>query len=231
MVFVVKLEQFEGPLNLLLGLIEREELSITEISLAKVTDEYLRVVRAAPEIKPEDLADFLVVAAKLILIKSQTLLPGLAVREEEGPSLADQLRLYREFVEASRKVEMTIKRKHFMFGRAKPLIERAPEFSPPPKLTTEKLAAAFRLVLAVLEPIIKLPQAAVERAISIQEKIGRIRQMILDRVAISFHEVLAGAKSKTEVIVSFLALLELVKQRVIDAEQRQLFCEITVQKH
>lgn len=230
MAYVIKLAQFEGPLDLLLGLIEREELSITEISLAKVTDEYLRIVRGAPEIRPEDLADFLVVAAKLILIKSQVLLPGLDVEEEEGPSLADQLRLYREFVEASRKVELIIKKKHFMFGRSKPFIRRVPEFSPPPKLTVEKLAAAFRVVLAALESIVKLPRAAILRAISIQEKISHIRQMILDRIAVSFHEVLRGAKSKTEVIVSFLALLELVKQRVIDAEQGQLFHEITVQK-
>lgn len=230
MAYVVKLEQFEGPLDLLLQLIEREELSITEISLANVTDEYLRIVRSAPEIQPGDLADFLVVAAKLILIKSQVLLPGLDVEQEEGPSLADQLRLYKEFVEASRKVEEIIKKKHFMFVRTKPLIERVQEFSPPPKLTKEKLEAAFRNVLMVLEFIVKLPRAAIERAISIQEKIGHIRQMILDRVALSFHDVLRSAKSKTEVIVSFLALLELVKQRIVDVEQGQLFHEITVQK-
>lgn len=231
MAYLVKLEHFEGPLDLLLQLIEREELSITEVSLAKITDDYLTIVRSAKEIQPDELADFLVVAAKLILIKSQALLPGLEIEAEEGPSLADQLKLYKEFLEASRGLESRIREKHFMFGRKKPLIERVPEFLPPPRLAGEALAHTFRLVLKSLEPLLRLPKAAIERAISIQEKIARIRTMILDRVAVKFGEVMKEAKSRTEVIVSFLALLELVKQRAIEAKQDSLFHEITLHKH
>ncbi|MBI4133003.1 segregation/condensation protein A [Candidatus Uhrbacteria bacterium] len=231
MAYLVKLEHFEGPLDLLLQLIEREELSITEISLAKITDDYLTIIRTAKEIEPEELADFLVVAAKLILIKSQILLPGIEMEADEGPSLEAQLKLYREFLEASKRVEAMLAEKRVMFGRKKPLIERVPEFLPPSRLAAETLARAFQAVLKSLEPLFRLPKIAIERAISIQEKIARIRTLILDRVAVKFGEIMKEAKSKTEVIVSFLALLELVKQRAIEAKQDSLFHEITLHKH
>ncbi len=229
MTYLIKLEKFEGPLDLLLHLVEQEELSITEVSLARVTDDYLRAIRAAREIAPDALADFLVIAAKLILIKSRVLLPGLQLEEEESP-LEDQLKLYREFLEASRTIEGLIKKKRFLYGRARPLIEARPEFSPPPRLTTGRLAEVFRSVLKNLEPFFALPRAAIERVISIQEKIAHLRSLIIDRLSLRFDEILRGAKSKTEAIVSFLALLELVKQRVIKAEQGDLFREITLHK-
>lgn len=229
MPYLVKLEKFEGPLDLLLQLVEQEELSITEISLSKVTDDYLNAIRQAQMILPEELADFLVVAAKLILIKSKMLLPGLEL-EDEGPSLEAQLKLYKEFVEASRVIEGVLKQKRFMYSRVRPLVEQVPEFSPPPKLKVATLREAFEAVVKALEPLFRLPKAAVERAISIQEKIAHIREMILDRMALKFGEILKGAKSKTEAIVSFLALLELVKQRTIDVEQQALFQEITLHK-
>lgn len=230
MPYLVKLATFEGPLDLLLSLIEQEELSITDISLAKVTDGYLTILRSAKEIQPEELADFLVIAAKLILIKSRILLPGLQI-EDEGPSLEAQLKLYKDFVEGSRVILGMLKKKRFMFGRAKPLIEHTPEFSPPPQLTVSTLPVVFMNVIAALEPIFNLPRAAVERAISIQEKIGHLRAMILDRVAVRFGEILKGTKSRTEAIVSFLALLELVKQRVIEVKQDALFHDITLHKY
>lgn len=229
MAYLVKLEKFEGPLDLLLQLIEQEELSITDVSLAKVTEDYLAATRRAV-VDPEELADFLVVAAKLILIKSRVLLPTLELEEEGGPSLEDQLKLYREFIEASKAVEKMIRKKRFMFAREKPLIERVPEFSPPLKLKAKHLKTAFLDVLRALEPLLTLPKAAIERVVSIQEKISHIRSMILDRVAVKFDEIIKGAKSKTEAVVSFLALLELVKQRAVEAKQEALFHEITVHK-
>lgn len=229
MPYVVTLEQFEGPLDLLLQLIEKEELSITEVSLAAITDGYLEIVRGG-QVVPEELADFLVVASKLILLKSQRLLPGLAMEAEEGPSLEAQLKLYREFVEASKKINALLLQKRMMFGREKPLIERVVRFSPPPSLTLVGMVTAFRSVLANLEPIIKFPKAAIERAISIQEKMAHIRATILERATISFRELLADAKTKTEVIVHFLALLELVKQRIVDIHQEALFEDITLRR-
>ncbi|MBD3251618.1 hypothetical protein GF380_04170, partial [Candidatus Uhrbacteria bacterium] len=99
----VQIEKFQGPLHLLLQLVEREELDISEISLSHVADQYVSHVQANKgKIPPEELADFLVIAAKLVLIKSRLIIPSLVEDvEEEGPDLASQLRLYRQFMRAA----------------------------------------------------------------------------------------------------------------------------------
>jgi len=102
--YQIKLEKFEGPLDLLLKLIEEERLSINEISLSQVANKYLEFVNSTQNISLDELADFLTVSAKLILIKSRTLLPSLNF-EEEGDSLEKQLRIYKEYYEASKKIE------------------------------------------------------------------------------------------------------------------------------
>ena len=106
MPYTVRVEKFEGPLDLLLQLIEGEKLEITEISLVQVTEPFVQHVRERQgAIPPEELADFLVVAAKLIYLKSRALLPELTDQAlDEGPDLADQLRMYRAFVEASNRL-------------------------------------------------------------------------------------------------------------------------------
>ncbi|MDP3985221.1 MAG: segregation/condensation protein A [bacterium] len=228
MPYVVKLEQFEGPLDLLLHLIEREELSITEISLARVTDDFLVTIREGGTIVPEELADFLVVAAKLILIKSRILLPGLEVEEEDGLSLEIQLKLYREFVEASRLVAKRLSEKKVLYPRPRPFIERIAKFSPPPSLTIDDLAATFRKVVKDLEPLLRLPKAAIERAVSIHEKMQTIQNLIREQASVQFADILKRSESKTEIIVNFLAILELAKQQLIELEQQALFHDIVI---
>lgn len=224
---VVKIEKFEGPLDLLLQLVEAEDLQINEISLVEVADQYLRKMREAA-INPEELADFLVVAAKLLLIKSRTLLPDLASDLDEGPSLADQLRMYKEFVEASQKIDALFRARHVMFAREKaPMI---PTFSPPKTLTAARLKDVFIDVIRAIAPVIELPKKALARAISIHDKIKEIRDTVLRGLETSFRRMVSAAKDKTEVIVSFLALLELVRTKVVDAEQRNLFEDITIKK-
>lgn len=226
----VKLEKFEGPLDLLLQLIEQEDLPISEVSLSAVTDQYLRVI-AETKVPPEELADFLLVAAKLLLIKSKTLLPQIDLGlEEEGIPLDIQLRMYKEFVEAAKGIDAMIKKKRFSFARpakAGPLQEG---FFPPRTLTAAKLEAVFREIIHALEPVIALPKRALERVVSIQDRIARIRQLLSDRASASFSTVLREAKNKTEVIVSFLALLELVKQKIVDVDQEELFEEIEIKR-
>src|SRR3990167_8461875 len=100
-----KIEKFEGPLGLLLQLIEKEEMDITEIYLAKIADQYIDYIRNSKSIEPEEMADFLVVAAKLFLIKSRALLPFLQGEvEQEIQDFENQLKMYKEFLEAAKKV-------------------------------------------------------------------------------------------------------------------------------
>lgn len=225
-----KMEKFEGPLDLLLQLIEQEKLSISEISLSKIADQYLESLKLVAEKDPDELADFLVVAARLLLIKSRELIPRDVVLEDEGPSLETQLKMYKIFWEAAQKLEARIKAKRFLFFRDKLPASIAPRFSPPPSLTSEKLHASFLDVLAKITPVIKYPEERMKRTVSIQEKIDHIRGLMDKGATVRFHEILAGSKDKTEVVVNFLALLELVRSRVVSADQSEEFGEIVINK-
>jgi segregation and condensation protein A len=234
----VTTEKFSGPFALLLSLIESEELDITEISLAKIADEYVNYIRGARDLDPEELADFLVVAAKLLFIKSKALLPYLysAEEEEEIGDLERQLRMYKEFVAASLKIKEVIAARHWLY--IPPLAKNRrhqfnlPVFSPPAKLNAAILHERFRLILEGLarQQEAKLPEQTLEPQINIEERISLIKKMLLDKIKVNFSRLLAAAATKTEVIVSFLAVLELAKQKELFFEQEELFSEIHISR-
>lgn len=230
MPYQVKLEHFEGPLDLLLQLIEQEQMDITKVSLAKVTDQYLSYLNETQDISTEELADFLVVAAKLLLIKSRLLLPNLDVQEEEGSDLEHQLRIYREFYEASKMLHKMILKKRFLFSRDRMVVKVETVFNPPKHLNADKLYDLFLGVLREIEPWINLPREVMIKTISIRERIVDIQSMIQREATVRFRELMQSAKNKTEVIVTFLALLELVKQRIIAVVQDKIFDDIVIQK-
>ncbi|MEK7569961.1 MAG: ScpA family protein [Patescibacteria group bacterium] len=227
----VKVHTFEGPLDLLLQLIEHEELDISQVALAHVTEQYLQALEKADNISAEDLADFLVVAAKLLLIKSRILLPQLAVEgAEEATDLERQLKIFKEYLEASRNIAKIIHKRRFTFGRGKPAMLIEEKFSPPEALGVGDMRELFLSVLRDIEPVIALPKAVIEKTVSISEKIEIIRALILDKAIVSFHNIMKDSKTKTDVIVSFLALLELVKQRTIVVKQGALFTDIAIER-
>ncbi len=226
----IKIEKFEGPLDLLLQLIEQQQLDITQVALSQVTDQYLEYLRGLEEQSPGELADFLVVAAKLLVLKSKALLPYLTWEEEEGEDLETQLRMYKTFLEASRAIDGLIRQKRFTFFRERPFLSAEVIFSPPKKLTKDHLTKIFQQILARLEPIINLPQKALAKTISIKERIERIRNLIFEKAVFNFDELLAGGASKLDVIINFLALLELIKQREIVALQDNLFQGIRIKR-
>lgn len=231
-----KTEKFEGPLALLLQLIEKEELDITEVSLAKIADQYIDYIRKVGQIDPEATADFLVVAAKLLYIKSKALLPYLYPEEdEEVEEFEKQLRMYKEFLEAMKVIEAMIGKKKFAFAREfnrKALLNNVNFFSPPKKLVKENLAIIFEGLISAIQPKEeKLEEEQLERKINIEDKILSIQQIVLEKIKINFSKIMEKAESKTEIIVSFLAILELIKQRNIFVDQSDLFGEITINKN
>lgn len=229
MAYAVKLQQFEGPLDLLLQLIEREELPISEVSLAEITDAYIEHLEHAP-VPAEDLADFLVVAAKLLYIKSKILLPTVSLGlEEDGISLEEQLRMYKEYLAAAKKLEARLRDGQFSFGRQKAPLQQG-MFSPPAGISPDRLAYTFREVIAALEPVVKLPKAAIARTVSIQERIAHLKDLLAAQKSVSFGAFLRSAESTTDVVVSFLALLELLKMRSIRVSQDDLFGEMVIEK-
>ena len=229
--YKIKVEKFEGPLDLLLSLIEKEKLDITQVSLAGVTEQYIHFIEESESISPEELADFLVIAAKLLLIKSKILLPYLQQGEEEdsGLELEQQLKMYKLFVEATANVERLLKKRKFSYFRESSKMFEA-IFIPPKNIKKSDLRNVFYAIIKGIEPVITFIKRAVRKSISLREKIFHIKEILMKAEESNFNELLSQAKSKTEIIVTFLALLELVKQRDIAVMQDDMFSDITIKK-
>lgn len=227
--YKIETEKFSGPLNLLLQLIEEKQLEITEISLAEVTDQFLEYISRMEEKDAEELADFLMVAGRLLLLKSKALLPDLDA-EEELDELEKQLKLYKEFLEASKKINALIAGERFTFSRAKPPLKTEVEFSSPLGLKMDALRESFLVVLKRLDPLVRLPRQFIERTISLQQKILEIKDFINNNGKLGFKKLISGAKSKTEVIINFLAVLELVKQQHLRVRQGKVFDDIVLER-
>lgn len=231
--YQVQLPVFQGPLDLLLHLIEREELDITKVALAKVTDQYLAYLAVPNEIEVDLLTDFLVVASKLLFIKSQALLPkpppGLVVEEEEdvGDQLARQLRAYKQFRMVA---ELLHQReadgmRNFVRLALPPKLEPKLSFG---ELTLDDLVTAVREALAVRPADPAVGAVVSPMTVTIGQQMTLIRTQLTRHKQISFRNLLHHATSRTEVIVTFLALLELIKQYTIQVRQESLFGDIVI---
>ena len=224
----IKLEQFEGPLDLLLALTEQEKLDITRVSLAKITDEYLEYINKAENITLQNLAEFLSVAAKLILIKSKALLPLLEFTEEEEEEIRDlehQLAQYKKFKDIALEIAKLIDCKKFGFTR-EGFQGLKTIFYPPENMVADDLKNAFAKVLGEIKVTEKLEEEMVREVLTLEEKIQHLQSHLREKVQTSFAELIANTQDKVEVVVSFLAMLEMVKQRLIHIEQDELFGEI-----
>lgn len=225
----VTLDKFEGPLDLLLKLIEEEQMTITDISVSEVTDQFFTYLNKLEEKNPEELADFLVVASKLVYIKSKHILPYLYPDEADGPSLTDQLKLYKRYADASIQVENLWKKNEVAYGRVEPPTP-VEGFLMPLNAGTENLRNSFLSLLKRLKPVAVLPEVSIDRTISIKEKIASIAAVLLRLKKIEFTDIINNAENRTEVIVTFLAVLELVKQEQVTVEQKNSFGNFVLQK-
>lgn len=230
MTAAVTLEQFQGPLDLLLQLIEEEKMAITEISLSKVTEHFFNHLNGLEEKNPEELADFLVIASRLVYLKSKHLLPYLYPPEEdEGPSLADQLKLYKKYAEASGWIGGRWMAPGISYGRVEPLRQPA-GFILPLNGHQGDLRSAFVALLSRLKPIAALPKVSIDHAISIKDKVASIYLAFKKVKQLSFSHLLGNANNRTEVIVSFLAILELIKEQKVSVNQSIAFSDMIIKK-
>jgi segregation and condensation protein A len=231
---MIKLDKFEGPFYLLLSLIEEEQLSITEVSLVKVADQFIEHIKKTRDIDPEQIADFLVVAAKLLLLKSRALLPYLyPAEDEEIDDFEAQIKMYQEFLAATKTIAGLLSQKHFMFARQfnrKSLLGAKRGFIPPTNVNGAGLAMVFDDLLSRLKPPEILGEGSIIGAISLEEKIEHIRDIVKNKINFIFSEIFTKAHSRTEMIVGFLAILELMKQREVLIDQTELFGEIEVSR-
>lgn len=229
--YKIALEKFQGPLDLLLQLIESREMDISQIALAEVTDGYLAYLDSHQEISATELADFLVVATKLLVIKSKTLIPQLADDEDDSAEqLEAQLKMYKDYLEASKNIEKIILGNNFLFSRDKISFNFETTFSPPKSLVASDLSAIYLEILGRIDYVVNLPQKVLEQTVTLKEKVTNIRNIIFKLNKINFRDVLLDAKSKTEVVVSFMALLELIKSGEVAVNQAGVFDDIYVEK-
>ncbi len=198
--YEIKTEAFEGPLSLLLELIEQEKLDITNVSLAQVTEQYLSRVEALGEnLATSELADFLVVASRLLLIKSYMLLPTLYREDADPDYLEEQLKIYKVYRDAADSVRGIIAKKRFSFSR-QPLKMASVEFSPPPRLGPGHLALRLsRLIVELEKTFVKIPKKTMRRVVSIGERIEHLLSLLASVEKVGFSEFLKGAKNKSAV--------------------------------
>lgn len=230
--YTVRLQQFEGPLDVLLELIEKEKLDITEISLAQVAEQYLEYLNNLKEISPEVLVNFLVVASKLILIKSRSILPTLELsgdEEEEIQDLKRQLEEYKKFKEVSKILGMLSQRNKISYSH-EGFFGIPVFFYPPKNIKTQDLFYSFKKILQEFPIQERLSEETVKEVTTLQEKIKEFQKNLAKKTKMSFQATLKNSSSKLDIIVSFLAILELSKQRIIWIEQRKVFGEITLNK-
>ena len=238
--YPVTLPVFQGPLDLLLQLIEKQELDISEISLVAVTDQYLQTIDQMKEVEPGALADFLVIASKLLYIKSRSLLPQPrppeeAEEEDSTDALLKQLLEYRQF----KQVAESLKNREEMGLRSytrtapRPTVEKKLDLS---NVDLEKLRAALRKALQRIPSDPPMPRVKTY-PITVAEQIENVRTYLHTKLnhtlakpetPVSFTELLGRSWTRIEVIVTFLAVLELIKQREIQVVQDDLFGEIVV---
>lgn len=231
MAYKIELEQFQGPLDLLLQLIEGQKMDVSQVALAEVTDQYLSYLDQLENIDAAELADFLVIATKLLIIKSRIILPQIVDDEEDSADqLEAQLKMYKDYLEASKVIEKIINEKRFCFSRDKIAYQFEPAFSPPQLFKAVDFPPIFMEILNRVEYVVNLPKKIMDKAVSLKQMVSKIKNNLSKVKKMSFRNVLLEAESKTEVVVCFVALLELIKKGEIAVNQKGIFDDILIEK-
>jgi len=230
--YSIAIPVFEGPLDLLLQLIERAELDITRVSLALVTDQYLQYMHQLVDLAADEVSAFLVIAAKLLQIKSEALLPRPPEREPDeedpGDALARQLIAYKRYREIA----------NILLQREEAGMRTYLRVAPPPKLegnvdltgiTLDDIINAAQEIFTDLTLADSLNSVVPPSRITIREKIYLITDMLRSRPNIAFRSLLRKGYSRLEIVVTFLAMLELIKRHLVRVSQEGLFGDISLE--
>jgi segregation and condensation protein A len=229
--YQIATDVYEGPLDLLLELIERAELDITQLALAQVTNQYLEYLDHLHQHAAADVSAFLVIAARLLWIKSNALLPHTPItkvfdgEEDPGEALANQLKLYKKFKDLSKFLENqnALGKRTYLRLVSPPRIQAQLDLS---DISLDDLVKAGKEILidrVNLQPLSKVMNMP---RITIREKIYSILELISKKGRSSFNAFISPDHSRGEMVITFLALLELIKRRIIEAQQTILFGEI-----
>ncbi len=228
--FEVKTEKFSGPLELLLSLIEKRKLLINEISLSKITDDYIEYVNQMNDISIAKRSHFILIASTLLLIKSKSLLPTLELTEEEEQSIEDlerRLKIYKRIKQVEPLIANKFMSTPSYFKRDIKIQEIS--FSPTKQLKINLLIDSIKLIIKNLPKIQKVPKAILKKVVSLEDMINKLTERIKSNINLSFKEFTNfGKEEKVNVIISFLAMLQLVKDGMIDVEQHKEYSDINI---
>lgn len=242
--YELRLENFSGPLEKLLELIEEKQMEITRVSLAAVTEDFLKYMAGLKKVEFPLLADFISVASRLVLLKSKSLLPGLelSAEDEEGiKDLENRLKLYNELKPAIkilaklwREKNWELARSYFLegtLGKASTAnyFSAYDFFYPGENLSLEALLKAMGRVAESFEGVKVETETIKERVVSLEDKIKEVVAWIQEKVSDSFRS-LSDAKTKSETIVIFLAILHLAREQLVHLEQETYFSDIMITK-
>lgn len=226
--FTIETEAYKGPFELVLELIEARKLLVNDLALANITEDFIQHIRSQASFPVEETANFIQIAATLLLIKSKSLIPDLDLTDEESSDVDDLKRR----LEAYEKVRDAARELGRIFGKTMllPAGERTlePSFTPTNDFSKEALEAALARVLAAREVVEGLPTAKVKPMVTIEEMMDRLAKRVERAMTLSFKEFAGSNKEKVEIIVSFLALLELVKQGAVAADQHDTYGDIRI---
>ncbi len=229
--FNIKTTSFEGPLDLLLDLIEKRKLFVNDISLARVTDDFIDHVRQFDQLPMAESAHFILIASTLLLIKSKSLLPELLLTEEEHSDIKDleiRLKIYQRIKVASIQVQKLFG-SEMIFGQShsRPV---QPVFTPAADFTLNKALVSLRDLIHRMPKKESLPKHVVQKVISLEDMIGTLTARITSGLRMSFKQFTGEHKGqKVNVIVSFLAMLELVKDGIVHVTQDHTFDDIMME--
>ncbi len=231
--FSIKIDGFEGPLELLLSLIEKRKLPINDVSLATVTDDYIKHIETEKEFPISRTSNFILIASTLLLVKSKSLLPTLELTEEEEEnieSLEKRLRLFKRNKELSLHIAEIFGKNVLFESEDAKIIDSEPIFLPQDNFSTNSLLESIMNVLKKLPKVDFIPEAVVKKVVSIEEMIDNLTERITKNLQVSFSDFSnIGKVEKIDVIVGFLAMLELAKQGVISLTQDKTFSDITME--
>ncbi|MBI3318688.1 MAG: segregation/condensation protein A [Candidatus Omnitrophica bacterium] len=236
MSYKVKLEIFEGPLDLLLYLVKQNHLEIADLSLASITDQYLEYLEWMQALDLGVAGEFLVVAATLMQIKSRKLLPPEDVpaeEEERDPTqeLIERLKEYQRFKEAAEVLSAMEKSRLVQFSRNVPPdgvpVEEMEELS---EASLFDLLSAFSRLMSGQVPV-DLIHEIIRDEFTVEEKTQMLRDLLRRKEKVSFTGLFQAARSRVEIVATFLALLELIRLKEALIRQSQLFGEILILKN
>ncbi|OGO19997.1 MAG: hypothetical protein A2Z14_16525 [Chloroflexi bacterium RBG_16_48_8] len=229
--YVIQLPVYEGPLDLLLDLIKKAELDITKVALAQVTDQYLGYLAHASQHDLADLSSFLIIAAQLLQIKSEALLPRPPQREvgeeDPGEALAMQLIAYKKYKQVADLLSEREKSGLRTYLRIAPAPQRKLNLDME-SYTIEDLFQAYFETLSSRPQIAPLNDVVAPLSINIRDRIRVIVDELREKGRTTFGVLLTTAKSRLEIVISFLAVLELVKQHQVIVQQKEGFGEIEI---